>query len=214
MRTTVAAAALLATLSTGCHSRYKRRADSLGPVALAVAPAPDAAVVAWDGDGTAPGTAAGLVELGVGIAAVVVGTKVEQGLQESVEPEALAAGLEAGLWRGVAGEDLPYAVSDTGDNTLSVEIVEHGLDVTDGAPVLFLRVKTELHDGAGRRVYRGWQQCEAGVGAGEEVPLTSIDELVALNKARKRSPERLAARLLKLGERCGTRVVAKLERDL
>ncbi len=215
MRTTVVlAATLLAAPSTGCHRRTARRAAALGPVALTVPPAPAPTVVAWDGEATAPGAAAGLVELGVGIASVVVGTKVERSLQAAVQPDELAAGLEAGLWRGLASEDLPFTVAQTGDNTLSVEILEHGIDVTEGAPLLFVQVKTTLHDAGGRRIYRGWERCEARVGPGEDVPLTGIDELVALQRARKTSPARMADRLRMLGERCGTAVAAKLERDL
>ena len=200
------------SLLIGCHGRYKRNADALGKVRLEVR-APAGPQVSVDTaplptSGEAPATE--VIEAGVGVATVLLGHKVEKKLRRSISSDEAEAALTAAFLGDVAGEPLPYTVGTKGRAKLTIEIVDFGLDASGGTPAAYVMTRTTIHDKTGKKVYKATEMCSRTIGPGMDVPLTTVDDLVAMKQLSELSPKRMNTVVTAVVEQCGEEITQEL----
>lgn len=195
----------------GCHGRYKRNADALGKVQVVVR-APAGPVVSHQGGVELAPTegVAGVAEVGMGVATVVLGQKAQRKLDRAVSPKEARLALESAFMADVGSQPLPYAVGDKGRARLTIEITDFGLDAGSGQPSAFVQTRTTIHDKKGKKVYRASETCVRTLGPGMDIPLTGADELVAMRQLADLSPKRMNTVLMGLAEQCASEVAAEL----
>jgi hypothetical protein len=124
------AALRLATLSVlaslilpACHGRYKRNADSLGKVRVKVqVPADPRVEVGSPPQADIPENAVEAAELGIDLAKVVLGTKVERKLDKAVQPGEARTALVDTFAAELDVKGLPYKVGDEGRSRMIIVV--------------------------------------------------------------------------------------------
>ena len=217
MNRTLFALAVLA-LTTGCHGKYKRNADSLGKVSVTVrAPTNPEVVVGGpgvvvdtDGETTRAEQAQQAAEVGVQVASVMLGSKAQKKLDKAITSKEARDALKVAFMSDVDGQPLPYTVGDKGKARLTIEITDFGLDASSGTPSAFVRTKTTIHNKKGERVYRATETCTRSLGPGMDIPLASVDELFAVKTLSELSPKKMEKVVTSVVEQCAEEVSAEL----
>lgn len=212
------AALRLATLSVlaslilpACHGRYKRNADSLGKVRVKVqVPADPRVEVGSPPQADIPENAVEAAELGIDLAKVVLGTKVERKLDKAVQPGEARTALVDTFAAELDVKGLPYKVGDEGRSRMIIVVEDFGLDATNGTPTAFVSTHTEIFNRDGKKVYNSRSVCTRDLGPGLNLPFTSADDLAALQTLNGLKPGQMEAVLLKVTEQCAAEVAAKL----
>lgn len=213
---TVLAVAIAAL--AGCHPRYKKLAPTIGSVRPAVAQ-PGAPTLELGPAATPEAT--GNVVTDVVDAAVAVGTisqapKAHGVLRRAVQPEAVAAALEASLMASPMEAALPHKIGPKGKHVMQVTVNDYGIDVSGGAPVFFTTVSVRIdRKRDGKRVYRASTTCTEPLTDIPDIPLATVQKfqtLQGLSEVAALTPEELEAIALKGIDRCGQRVVERMVR--
>lgn len=215
-RKTLLALALVAL--TGCHARYKKLAPSIGSVRPTVAQ-PGAPTLSL-GSAATPEVSGDVIE-DVVDAAVAVGTitqapKAQGVLRRAIQPEEVAAALEASLMQSPMEAALPHKIGPNGKHVMQVRVNDYGVDVSGGAPVFFTSVSVRIdRKRDGKRVYRATTTCTEPLTDMPDIPLATVQKFQALqglSEVAALTPEELEAIALTGIERCGQRVVERMAR--
>ena len=209
-------------LTTGCHGKYKRNADALGKVSVVVrAPTnPEVMVgspmVSVDtGEEKSPAEQAqDAAEVGMHVASVVLGQKAQKKLNKAVTSKEAREALKVAFMDDVDSQPLPYDVGEKGKARLTIEITDFGLDATSGQPSAFVRTRTTIHNRKGERVYKATETCTRTLGPGMDIPLSGVDELVAVKQLADLSPKKMEKVVTAVVEQCAEEVSNELVKHL
>ncbi|MFT4623226.1 MAG: hypothetical protein ACI8PZ_001882 [Myxococcota bacterium] len=205
MRWTVLAALSLLALP-GCHAKFKRAAPAIGAV--------EVQVLTHGGPSVSLGrvnTGDGLVDAVVNITQVVGESHTADRLAAAVDMERTNAALEQGLADTLATGH-PFPVSDSGDATLQLEVVDYGLETYAlGAPASFdYDIRVRIYDGT-ERVYSARTRCDTAAGA--PPPLASAIGVVNNRRQVERMEDaEIQAAFDAVAEWCGQQVVRKMRK--
>jgi len=199
---------------SGCHKRYQRHAKDLGHVKLVVERPAGATVESADADVAIPADETGVVEtvaeVAMDVATVVLAAKAQKKLDRATSPGETRAAMAAGLLQSVDNESLPYKVGEKGRSRLVISIENYGLDASSGMPMAFVSTRTSIFNKQGKPVYRAMETCYRSIGPDAQIPIDSVDNLLAMKALSELGAKRMAKIMESLTEQCAEEIAAEL----
>ena len=197
--------------STGCHKRYQKHADDLGHVKVVVRPPGNATVETGDLDTETPETLAeAAVEAASEVATIVLASKAQKKLNRGTSAAETRAAMATGLLQSVDNEALPYKVGEKGRSRLIISIENYGLDASTGVPTAFMNTWTSIVNKQGKVVYRATEVCRRSIGPDAQIPLDTIDKLLAIHALSELGSKRMGKVLEQLTQTCAEEIAAEL----
>ena len=140
----------------------------------------------------------------------MINSKAQKKLNKGTSAKETRDAMAVGLLQSVDNSALPYKVGEKGRSRLIISIEDYGLDASTGVPTAFVNTRTTITNKKGKVVYRAMEICRRSIGPDAQIPIDTVDELLAIQALSELGPKRMGKVLEQLTQTCAEEIATEL----